>query len=594
MAVPNAGFRPFLWQAVATLLLATSARGTTVQAPNSKESIQVWDTASHLTDQVDVRDRDGWAPIPSGADKDYRPGGDLVVENEYLTAVFSAKLGRVILYSQPSGKRRIELAPLQLKGKPAAITSCKLVRKLDDRAVVDVRFSGAGMNLSAILSFANGPIVEVEPDENTKGISLSGPIEVAVVPGFIGDDLVFDPEHFPSAEALHIPTDYVLVGLLSGEDGMLVATWPEQTQEVTPILKKNKTESRVFESMQIENGGGRIHFAVLDGPGTWHGEALKPSYLEKDVSIDWRRPFPAKWKTQLLEDGVKTTYGFRDSKKKRFWRGGVGTYTYPVWCNGDSAFFHLGKKIPPKGESLVYFLERANDTPKRIFAPADIVKQTIRNDAYERMLDFEGRKLTSDSRPDPCVGTATCGVTDKFKPIFESGKEVEERETIEGGIEDMIYHLSVLTERVHAYQDFAHDTKAYLAAVKRERPQLTSYLEEMEEVVGELIAAYNAQKENIKTLTYAEELGRKTVALAREKRSDNLAAFLKLKGKWTGMGGSLEGLNRKLNTTARKLSQRAGYGCVEQLEAVEIAKEIRRRVKKQLRNPNSYEIWSYD
>ena len=84
-----------------------------------------------------------------------------------------------------------------------------------------------------------------------------------------------------------------------------------------------------------------------------------------------------------------------------------------------------------------------------------------------------------------------------------------------------------------------------------------SFLYEMEAVTYELVAAYEAQKENIRDLAYARGLGRETHTLAREKRPDNLTAFLKLKGRWTGMGGALEGLNRKLNTVARKLHQQA-------------------------------------
>jgi hypothetical protein len=488
----------------------------------------------------------------------------------------------------------MELIPLQPEGKSAAVTSCKIVESLEDRTAIDVRFSGAGMNLSAVISFGHSPIIEVKPNGKMKGMGFKSPIEFAVIPGFVGDDLVFAPGSFPSAETLHIPTENVLVGLLSGEDGVSVVTWPGRKQEVTPVLKRSKGEGRVFESVQVENGGERIHLAVLDGAGIWHREELKSSYLEKDIAIDWRRPFPAKWKTQLDEDGVKTTYGFRDSRRKEFWRGGVGTYTYPVWFSGERAFYHLGKKVPPKGQSLVYFLERAKGTPGEVSTPADIMKLTLSNEEYKGMLDFEGRKLTSDSRPDPCVGAATCGVTDKFKPIFESGKEVQRREYIQGGIEDMIYHLTVLTERVRQYQDFAREMMAYLAVTKKDRPELRSFLDEMEEVAGEFTAAYQQEKANIKTLEYAEELGRKTLALSQERRSGNLAAFLEIKGEWTGMGGSLEGLNRKLHTVARALSQRAGYGCVGQPEAVEVAKEIRRRVKKLLRNPNSYEMWSYD
>jgi hypothetical protein len=39
------------------------------------------------------------------------------------------------------------------------------------------------------------------------------------------------------------------------------------------------------------------------------------------------------------------------------------------------------------------------------------------------------------------------------------------------------------------------------------------------------------------------------------------------------------------------LFQEAGYGCVNQPEAIKIAKEIRSRCRKCLRNPYDFEIW---
>jgi len=96
--------------------------------------------------------------------------------------------------------------------------------------------------------------------------------------------------------------------------------------------------------------------AGLRAAGIWHKENLPPALLEKEVAIDWKRPFPAKWKTQLSEAGVKTTFTFRASKGE-IWRGVPGSYNYPVWFEEDRALFHLSKKVPPKGAAIIYFLE---------------------------------------------------------------------------------------------------------------------------------------------------------------------------------------------------------------------------------------------
>jgi len=576
--------------------------------PRERGKILIWDTQSPFDMQIDMESKTAWKCLPPEKTEEHTFQGDVVVENGYLIAALCSKRGKLIIYSKTGHgeKERVKIVPFQLKEVDSAnISSFKILQNTDNKAILEVCFSAKSPlippleppfgtrwvgDLPVIFSFSKKRIIEVKPAENMKGISLLSPIEFAIVPSFISDALIFDPRDYPSVETLHTPSENLFLGLLKGENSMLVITSPKGTQEMRLIL--DNKERSLIESIDFKNDGESVYLAILDAPGIWHKEALKSSYLEKDVAIDWLRPFPAKWVTPLYEDGVKTTFKFKESKVKRFWRGGVGTYTYPVWFKGGTAFYHLGKKIPPKGESLVYFVEGSQNTPHSIPTPADILKQTLDNQTYEKILDFEGRKVQDAHRPDTVVGGATCGVTDKFKPIFKAGKETKKKEYIKAGIEDMLSHLTILTERANAYQDFAHEMIDFLTLMKKDKPELKPFLDEMENITRELITEYHLQKENIKTLEYAQELGKKTEALTQRQHSDNYSIFLKQKGKWTGMGGSLECLVRKLNTITRKLFQEAGYGCVKQPEAVQLAEEIRRRVLKHLRKPRQYEIWS--
>ena len=532
-----------------------------------------------------------WHLVPPSGGGERLAREDIIVEDGDLRVVVSARTGRATVHTLSDGVMRAEIDPAPQEGRP------RDTRVVDAKAsgpiVVAVvrKESGATEDTRAVYSFGQNGIIEIG---RHTGVVINGPIDHAIIPTFVGGDLVFSPTRHPSAEVLHLPVEKMLVGLLRGGDGLLVVTRAQRNGTPSPLLRKSAGPDGPFGSLEFQDGDGNITLAFPNAPGIWHREALGPSFLERDVTIDWQRPFPANWKTQLLEDGVSTTYTFRSARKKRFWRGGVGTYTYPVWFDGEQAVYRLGKKIPPKGESLIYFTERSEDTPDSVLAAADLVRIALGDQAHRDFLDREGRERTRDGRPDHCVGTATCGVTDKLKPIFEEGKEVERRDYIESGIEDMIYHLGVLTRRVHRYRDFARDMLAYLETAKQEKPGLKSFIEEMVQATGEFTEAYHAQKENIKTLEFAEELGKETAALTRDRRPGNLAAFLKLKGKWTGMGGALEGMVRRLHTVGRDLSQRAGCGCVEQPEAVELAREIRRRVTRHLRNPIGYEMWSSD
>jgi len=340
-------YRLILWKIVLVLLLVvTSPSASTAQRKEKISNTQLWDTLSPFLDKIDVRDRTDWKVVPAEFDRwkgpdyygpedygrEYHFKGDVVLENEYLIAVFSSKKGKVIIYSKADyGKKKIEFIPLQLKAKPANITCCRILQNTGGEAALEVSFSDKEMekNVSAIFSFSDDQIIGVKPAENMKGISLFSPIEFAIVPSFIGDDLIFDPGEYPSVNTLYIPSENLFLGLLKGENNMLVITRPKGNQKMRLILDNKEQETRLIESVDFETDGESIYLAILDATGIWHKEELKPSYLEKDVAISWKKPFPAKWITQLYEDGVKTTFTFLENLNQKD-SGGVEWVLIPI------------------------------------------------------------------------------------------------------------------------------------------------------------------------------------------------------------------------------------------------------------------------
>jgi len=566
----------------------------------------VWDTLSPFIDKIDIQDSTNWKTVPANYGQEYSFKGDVVVENEYITAVFWSGKGRVVIYSKAdSSNKKVEFVPLQLKKMSANISHCRILQNTDEEIALEVSFSAQATkdNLSAIFSFGKKQIVEIKPAENMKGISLLGPIEYGVVPSFISDDLIFDPGEYPSINTLHIPSENLFLGLLKGQNDMLVVTCPEGKQQMRLSLNNREREAGLYESVDFDNDGKSICLALLEAPGIWHKEELKPSYLEKDVAINWKRPFPAKWTTQLYEDGVKTTFRFRESKGD-IWRAMIGFYTYPVWFQGERTYYHLGKKIPPKGETIIYFLER-RDVPGLVFSPADILKQTLDKKTFESRADFKIRTNLDLVRPNSSIDpddlarhnaqgscpVSTCAVTQRLELIFKAGKEEERREYSKESIEDMMYFITQHRKRIDKYMDFAYEIVEFLKQKKQSNPDLKAFIDNMEKIAQEIPQKYDRLKESIKNLEYAAGLSRQTEALTQKKDPKNLPTFLDLGEKWRAMGGAQDDLVRDFHTTTRRLFQEAGYSCVNQPKAVEIAQEIRRRCEECLSNPSRYEIW---
>ncbi len=599
------------WHTTALVLLIALVGMSTARGGETTDAVVIWDTHSSFGNTIDLANRAGWKIVPVDlftleADpskafsdpgyygREYAFQGDAVVETDCLIAVFWSGRGRVAVYpkADPDGKI-LEFVPLQTRTEPARISRCGILLNTGDEAALDVSFSAAstGGDLSAVVTFSRTGVIEIKPVGTMKGLRLLSPIEYGVVPGFVGDDLVFDPGQYPSASVLHVPSENLFLGLLKGENRVLVVTWPPGKQQMRLHWGQAEQENRLIESVDFDNDGQSVYLAVVEAPGIWHREPLKPSYLERDVTIDWQRPFAAKWVTQLYEGDVRTTYTFRETRGQ-IWRGVPGMYTYPVWFDGDKTWYRLSKKVPPKGESIIYFLEGRN-TPASVCTPIDIMKATLGRQTCDGILDLAGRKLRTHHRrgAEGIRRACTCGCTETIQVVFDAGQEVEKKEYVEGAVDDMVYFVRRHMERIDEYRAFADDTIKFLQAAGCSAADLKPFAESLERIVEQIPRDYRVQEENIRTLDYADDLARRTKALTGKKDPRNLPTYKDLSEKWRAMGGAQDGLLAQYHTIARTLFQEAGYGCVSQPRAVALAQEVRRRCRLCLRNPDGYEIW---
>ena len=604
-------------------LLAIAAALLARQGAEAATNVVLWDTGAPFSQTTGAANGEAWKAVPSElfvfeADppkaasdpgyygREYSFQGDAVVENRSLTALFWSAAGRVVIYAKeraasPSGvapgraglgRKILEIVPRPTKIPSGKMRRPEILRNAGDEVVLEVAFSAGGAaDATAVFSFGKNELLEIKPGAGLKGISLVAPIDYGVVPGFVGDDLIFGPTDFTSADPLTLPAENVFLGLLKGESDELVMTWPKGRQQLRLRSALDSQGQRAVESVDFDTDGQSLYVAALSAPGLWHREELKPAYLEKEVALTWQRPFAAKWKTQLSEAGVRTTFAFREAKGQ-IWRGVPGSYNYPAWFEDEKAFYHLSKKVPPQGESIIYFLEGQN-TPFTVTTPVDVMKATLGRAACEAILDVAGRKLRTHHRRggDGVHRACTCGCTEAIQAVFESGQEVARKDDIKEALGDMNYFVQRHLERIDEYQRFAADLGRFLQAQPRATPELKAFLWSLEQIAQQIPQEYEVQRENLKSLDHAGELTRQTMALTGAKGTNNLAAYMELLKAWRAMGGAQDYVVAQCHTLTRKLFQEAGYGCVHDSQAVPAAQEVRARCRQVLRNPDGYEIW---
>lgn len=587
-------------------------------------SIILWDTGTPLAEAGVAGSRTGWKAVPTelftfeenpgkaSSDpgywgREYAFKGSAIVENQCLLAVFSPARGSVTIRAKTvagspgvggsaavePGPKIAEIVPLPTAGAaPATMRRVTIIHNAADEVVLEVTYADTeGAVDSAQFSFGRNETVEIKPTGKLKGLRVLAPVQYGVLPSFMGDDLIYDPAAYPSAKSIAVPSENLFVGLQPGGDRMLVVTWPKGRQQVRLGLG-GADDKRQIESLDLQGDGQGFFLASLSAPGIWHREELKAGFLEKDVALAWKPPFAAKWKTQLSEAGMKTTYAFRQAKGT-VWRGVAGSYDFPAWFDGDTAFLRLGKKIPPKGDALVYFVE-PRDTPAAITTPVDILQATLGRPMAEAILDPAGRTLrTHHRRGGESVHRAcTCGYTEAIQEVFKAGEETGKKQFIADAIEDMIFFIRCHLERIAEYQRFADDLTKHLRASSQGAADLKPYFENLEQIVQQIPQECEAEKENMKSLNHAADLAKQTMALTSKVDPDNVKAYMDLLKAWRAMGGAQDHVVAQCHIVARKVFQEAGYGCAELPAATAAAEDIRARCRQVLRRPDGYEIWA--
>ncbi|MBL9135415.1 MAG: hypothetical protein JNK85_06085 [Verrucomicrobiales bacterium] len=567
-----------------------------------------------LVERWEPSNREGWRVVPSDLlalethpakassdpgyyGREYLFGGDAVVETPRVLAVFGSTRGRVTLFSR-GGSTGAELTRIAdcstVSGGAVAggIVRVEMLRNAADEAILKATFAGGPSRKESetVFAFDRTGVVEIRTARGVAGVRFEAPIEFGVVPGFIGDDLVVSPSTERTAGPYHLPSENAFLGLLGGGDRELMVTWPKGRQSVR-LQPGADSGSRQFGAVEVETDGQSVFVAGLAAPGLWHRQPMVAKDLEVDVKLPWKPPFPARWKVQLLEGDVRTTFTFREAKAE-IWRGVPGSYTYPVWFDGEAAYLHPSKKVPPKGDAVIYFLE-SQGTPTEVTTPADYIKSTLGRSLAAELLDSEGRRLRTHHRRggEGVRRACTCGCTEAIQAVFESGEEVAKRVDIEEALGDMKYFVARHLERIDEYQKFAESLVAKLGEAGKRSPELKEYLDSIKELAGRIPEECSVQKDNMKSLAHADELTRKTMALTARHDPGNVKAYMELLKAWREMGGAQDYVVAQCHMIARRIHQEAGYAAVNQPKAADAAREIRLACRQVLRNPDGYEIW---
>jgi len=518
--------------------------------------------------------------------------GKLGVEGEDWSAVFSREDGALIVYSR--NKQTVKVVPFYsetgfcpedetgLSHRAESMLSCEVVESKRNQVEIKASFADGENQMVGSFSLDQTGTIHVKPTQNMGGILIFGEISYGVVPAPPLEDLIYDPGKYPSISHFYIPSENLFLGLLSGEDRIFYCAWPDSNQRVRLLLKDDEKNERRIEAIEIQLDGKSAYLRSISAPGIWHREELRRTYLGRDIQMDWKKPFPAKWKTQLLEGEIETAFYFADGSR-RIWRPNFGFYEYPVWFKDDDAFIRLGKKIPPKGQAIIYALEGHRDTP------VEFARMHLGS-----LPTLEPRKGLRRYPPDS-VGIQNCDGRAWVKWIFKVGFQTREREFLQEVMYDFIYSINKDKSRLDEYELFIPDMKEKIGQWierEKEKSELKLYLSQMKEKIEQSELEYWDKMENSPASEHLQnetEVINEIKALVDEEGVEVYPKACHLLDK-IQLWSKIEAVPGRVGGLIREIYQQAGYNCAgNNISVVKYAEQIRSGVREFLITDETHE-----
>ena len=550
--------------------------------------------------------RKGWKQVPEDA-TDHRFGGDAALVNDRLALVLRRGAEGAELYGLgPTGPvLRAVLTPAG--AEPAAKLQTVAVAASDpSQAAVDAAFqSPGGRKLTVRFELAMGQtFVKTQRREGAEGLCVEAPCRFLVLPDFFADDIVIDAAEIPMASA-EVPSENFLLHLLPDRQAIIMAVAGDRGDDARVDLS-GQADGRLVRSSRLSYGkGGTIWVAILEAPEVWHRHDVTKNDAGKIVAMDWTAPFSAQWRVDWrlhgrltaswemaaqLRSGEFLKYGWFGSPgtlpaDRKRWTTVLGSFPYPCWLDRSRRGYlqPLAKPDRFEGPAIIYPIQRVKDTPLREFTVVDIVRSTLGVGPCEYILDVEAQGATMKGR-------ATCATRDALGAIYSAKQQKRRRADVEKILDEVVIFVKHIRGRIEQYVDFGHETLAYLDRQEKAHPELSGVLTELHASARAIDAAVAKRRAAIKTPQYVVDLTetfRKT--LLDYEGDDGLKKCQKITFAIVDVGGNQDELVGECRNAVKVLRQRAALALATDPRAAEVAREIRDRTQKALRNATSYE-----
>lgn len=549
--------------------------------PKLDRGLAVWDAGRNPDVSSDWPARPGWRRVEN-------PGkavaGTAVFQAGPILGVVRQSDGGLDVYSVQTGHAKLRCSVV-----PSPALTAARCTMLQDNGRVGLRLSSSAEDRSYTAWLTEDGLVQVEASHIPEIQLRQCQLRYGLLPSFVGTDLSYTPAEVARSKTFSLPSTQWFVGLVDGNDSMLVAAWQTNTQPVS-LEAAGVVGNQLIQTVTIGTQTGGFSFSLVEHPNLWHREPLNEDWLADYVPISWERPFSARWMGRFFvtSGGMSS---FRDpgigysfpvaAAKTRMWGLWFEDWNhYPFYFDGDKTVVHFDKTFIPRGEALFYFLEPA---AADLLSPCEIVERALGEERALALFDLGGnglRKLKYSTPDRFMFDRPVCATTTRLSKIKQ-----EEKATVGVELATHLYEfICGIRARVDQYAAYFTGLKDYLETQKKEHPDLQEYADELEAMVTKA----QSQEQEI----YATPLA------AVQAKTEQMKAQLR-EGKGDGFNcgdldvrspaGAQDDLCRRYNRWVMKLTQTAAEKCGDSGEKAAIATYIWNQSRQILRQPTRWE-----
>jgi hypothetical protein len=408
-------------------------------------------TAAALASQV------GWHQVPEDQ-LTHRFAGDAVCLNDRIVLVVRRHGQGAELYARTPGTLnwRALLIPLaRAADNPRPLSGVRILENTPGAVMLEATFGrDAAASVAARFRLTTGQIVlEIRGGEGMRRLLVRANPTLVVVPDFFADDMIFTPAMI-TGNRIGLPTENQLLQLVAGGDAMLMCVWPSNTQHADAIVT-GEGAARAIAGSEIDcPKDAHLWLASLEGKKLWHRQTIPLGNSQETVGLDWRPPFPAKWRGSLVgAHGIARSWQFRQEGKGGSDSPESAGARSPCCITAERAFVET-RDVAPLSQSpsdsaplVVYPLDRSRGTPLSIFCMTDILRATLGVGPCQYILEAEG--LDAEEHPTPAQVTAW------VEKLFAKKRSRRSADLIRQRLDQMTALVGRMQQRIDAYRQLA-------------------------------------------------------------------------------------------------------------------------------------------